>query len=85
MDDAKTRKSEVADADRADPAGQGGWLFLKGKDTVDLLRSFARWDAGSRCVGLVLLAVCAWYLRVLALAVVDCIPYLRHIQELLGK
>lgn len=71
MDETKPRKQEAESLDRADPAGTGGWFFLKGKDTVDILRSFARWDAGSRVVGLVLLGVCAFYLRELTLAVLD--------------
>lgn len=71
MDDARTRKQEAESLDRADPAGTGGWFFLKGKDTVDILRAFARWDAGSRVVGLVLLGACAWYLRELTIAVMD--------------
>lgn len=85
MDEPRTRKPEEASLDRGDPAGTGGWFFLKGKDTVDILRAFARWDALSRGVGLVLLGACAWYLRELANAIRACVPYLQHIQDLLGK
>lgn len=71
MDEPRTRKEVASDADRADPAETGGWFFLKGKDTVELLRAFARWDAFSRVLGLVLLGVAVWYLRELVLAVLD--------------
>lgn len=66
----ETKKKEVA-LDRADPAESGGWFFLKGTDAIRLLRSFARWDACSRIVGIVLLGVCAFYLRELTLVIMD--------------
>lgn len=68
MDKPETRK-EVVHEDRADPGETGGWFFLKGADAVRVLRAFARWDAFSRVVGLVLLGACAWYLRELVIAV----------------
>ena len=71
MDEPRTRKEGAVADDRANPAEDGAWFWLRGKDAVRILRAFARWDAGSRVVGLLLLVAAVWYLRELVIAVLD--------------
>lgn len=65
----KDAEKKEAGLDRAEPGVEGGWFA--GKDAVGVLRRALWGAAGVAGLGLVLLGVCAWYLRALVAAVLD--------------
>jgi hypothetical protein len=78
MQDEAAKRKEAVDEDRADPGESGGWMFLKGKDAIRVLRALFRWDVASRSLGLLLLGGCAYYLGAIASRLTEFCELLRE-------
>lgn len=60
MDEPRIRKEASSAEDRADPADEGAWFFVRGTDAIRMVRRFLRGASVRDWLWLVLAGVAIW-------------------------